>query len=71
MTTKKYVPYGINGKYFVYDNEAGNIPMGYGKGDKKRAIQAICDKLNAKETDFEDKAEERHRHRNKSPFDLM
>ena len=46
-TTSKYVPYGINGEYFVYDNEAGHIPMGYGsKGGTKKSILALCKKLN-------------------------
>lgn len=42
---KKYVPYGINGEYFVYDNEAGHTLMGHSGGNKK-AIQKKCDELN-------------------------
>lgn len=43
----KYVPYGINGVYYVYDNEQGCIPMGWGhRGDKKKIIAVVCDLLN-------------------------
>jgi len=46
----RYSYYGINGEYFVYDNEENCIPLGYGgKPGTKKAIQAICDKLNAPE----------------------
>jgi hypothetical protein len=49
---KEYVPYGINGEYFVYSNKDNHIPMGYGsKGVTKKKIQAICDKLNAEESE--------------------
>jgi hypothetical protein len=48
---KRYVPYGINGEYFVYDNVLSYIPLGYGsKGGTKKKIQSLCEKLN-KETD--------------------
>lgn len=44
---KKYVPYGMNGEYFVYDNEASQIPMGYGsKGGTKAKIKKLCADLN-------------------------
>lgn len=49
LTKKIYVPYGINGLFYVYDNEEGYIPPGYGSryGTKKQ-IQKICDELNLK-----------------------
>lgn len=43
---KKYVPYGMNGEYYVYDNETNHIPIGHGKGGTKKEIQKICDALN-------------------------
>jgi hypothetical protein len=47
---KRYVPYGINGEYFVYDNILSYIPLGHGTGGTKKKIKSICEKLN-KETD--------------------
>jgi hypothetical protein len=44
---KTYVPYGINGLYYVYDNEENRIPLGYGnKTGTKKEIQTLCDELN-------------------------
>lgn len=44
---RRYVPYGINGLYYVYDNQENVIPLGYGnKYGTKAKIKAICDKLN-------------------------
>lgn len=46
---KEYVPYGINGEYFIYSNIDNCIPLGMGsiKGTKK-FIQRKCDELNLK-----------------------
>lgn len=46
---KEYVPYGINGMYYVYSAIDNHIPLGYGsKYGTKKKIQAICDELNGK-----------------------
>lgn len=42
-----YVPYGINGLYYVYNTIDNCIPLGYGhKSGTKKKIQSICDALN-------------------------
>jgi galactitol-specific phosphotransferase system IIB component len=54
----RYVYYGINGEYFVYDNQENCIPLGYGgKPGTKKAIQAICDKLNTPVNDKQEQTE--------------
>jgi len=45
--SKRYVSYGINGMYYVYDNEENQIPMGYGTGNSsRRMIKRKCEQLN-------------------------
>jgi hypothetical protein len=46
----RYVPYGINGEYFVYDNKENNVPIGQGMGFTKKKAKAVCDELNEKES---------------------
>lgn len=48
--SKTYVPYGVNGVFYVYDNKAGYVPPNYGtKWGNKKTIQKMCDELNKKE----------------------
>lgn len=44
---KRYVPYGINREYFVYDTYNHHLAIGYSsKGGSKKKIQLLCDTLN-------------------------
>lgn len=63
----KYVPYGINGTYYVYDNEAGCTPLGFGSfSGTKSYIQKECDRLNAKE-----RPEQRQKQRNNVSVEML
>lgn len=47
---KRYVPYGINGLFYIYDNYENQIPIGYGsKYGTKKKIQSICNQMNQQE----------------------
>lgn len=47
---KRYVPYGCNGEYFVYDTKFSHYAIGFSsKGSTKKHIQLTCDRLNKEE----------------------
>lgn len=66
-TTEQFILLKSYKSWVVWD-DVNRRRVAYGN---KREMEKRLKELNTKETNLEDKAEERHRHRNKSPFDLM
>jgi hypothetical protein len=46
---KKYVPYGINGMYYIYDNDLHFMLPGQAGSSSRRMIKRKCEQLNAEE----------------------
>ena len=47
---KRYVPYGINGMYYIYDNQEHYFLPGQSGSSSRRMINRKCEQLNLEET---------------------